>query len=169
MPNLITSTESVTPTQVKIPGTSVSVPGASPKVAAIRKVVDQVLQAKAVDRSAGVATPEAVASARATLNQLDQTLDKGLMQAGKDGRLTKKRFAPADRLADANEDLALTLAAVAEAQATSSFEVDDLEEALRDLRKHVTQLARQVARSSAAASESVSWLCAAATIETNES
>lgn len=151
--------------QVKIPGTSVTVAGPSAKVTAFRKMVDEVLQAKAVERSPGAATHSALTDAMATIGKVNDALETGLAQAGKDGRVTKKRFAPVDRLADANDDLALAVRAIADAQATGSFDADDLDEVLQSLQKTVTQLARQVSRGTATTSDGVKWLCDAGMIK----
>jgi ParB-like chromosome segregation protein Spo0J len=168
-PSVVAATEGSAPAPVKIPGTSVTVAGPSKKVSSLRTVVDQVLQAKAVERSPGVASAESLTKAKATLNKMNEVLETGLAQAGKDGRVTKKRFAPVDRLADANEDLALAVSAIADAQATSTFEADDLDEVLQDLRKRVTDLAKRVSRGTATTSDGVAWLCAAAVIKVNGS
>jgi ParB-like chromosome segregation protein Spo0J len=166
-PNLVGDTPPVAADPVKIPGTSITVSGPSPKVAALRTLANDVLQAKAIARAPASVSAASVRAAAERLTKIDEILDKGLTKAGKDGRITKKRFAPVDRLNDANEDLALAVAAVAEAQATSTFDPSDLEDAIGDLRKQLTQLARHVART-ASNSENVRWLGAAATLKLDE-
>ena len=49
-------------------------------------------------------------------------------------RLTKKRLAAADRIADATEDLNLALYAVVDALQTSNFDAEDIDESLKEFR-----------------------------------
>ncbi len=169
MPSVVASSGAAVPPKIKIPGTSVSVAGPSPKVTALRKIVDEALKAKAVERSPGAVSAANQATARTTIGKLNDALESGLTQAGKDGRKTKKRFAPVDRLTDANEDLLLAIGAIAEAQATSTFEADDLDDVLQDLRKHIIALAKRISLGTATTSDGVAWLCAAAVIKIDES
>jgi DNA-binding GntR family transcriptional regulator len=140
---------------LKIPGTGISVAGPSQKVEALRTLTDQVLQARAVELAKGAATPAAVAAADAMLRKVDEALDVALTQAGKQGRVIKKRFAAVDRLSHS---------AVADARSTSNFNPDDLEDALVQLKANVVKLAQLVTRGNDSKSDGISWLRAVASV-----
>jgi hypothetical protein len=149
---------------VNIPGTSVSVPGDSPKVMALRALTTEVLQARAVELAPAVVSAQAATEASQTLKKMDDALDSALTLAGKQGRVTKKRFAASDRLSDANEDLALTLSAVADARSTGTFTADDLDDGLADLRTNLAKLAQLLSRGPVGDSAGIAWLRAAASL-----
>jgi hypothetical protein len=142
---------------VRIPGTKITAAGPSQRVQALRALTTSVLQARAVEMAKG-ATPAAATAATASLRDIDTALDKALEQAGKQGRVIKRRFAPADRLTDANDDLDLCVLAVAQARATNNFDAGDLDEQLVTLKNTLIKLAQQVCRDSSTQSEGVAWL-----------
>lgn len=150
---------------VKIPGTSIIAAAPSPKVQALRALTDEALRARAVELAPGAVTPDSLQQANASLRKLETALDGALTQAGKHGRVTKKRFAPADRLSDANDDLELSLAAVAEARSTGNFNQTDLEDALLAMKSNIAKLAQLVSRDAQVIGEGVAWLRAAATAD----
>ncbi len=154
---------------IKIPGTSITAAAPSQKVQALRALTDEALRARAVELAPGAVTPESLTKANASLRKLETALDGALTQAGKQGRVIKKRFAAADRLSDANEDLELSLAAVAEARSTGNFDPDDLEEVLLALKRNIGKLAQLVARGPQGTGEGVAWLRAAATADDRSS
>jgi hypothetical protein len=164
MKDVVPALKAAAPSGIKIPGTGISVAGPSQKVEALRSLTDQVLQARAVELAKGAATPAAVAAAHATLKKVDEALDVALTQAGKQGRVIKRRFAAADRLSDANEALELAHSAVADARSTSNFNPEDLEDALVELKANVVKLARLVTRGNDSTSEGVGWLRAVASV-----
>ncbi|WP_369253350.1 transcriptional regulator [Geodermatophilus amargosae] len=164
MKDVLPKPKVASPSGLKIPGTTISVAGPSQKVETLRTLTDQVLQARAVELGQGAATPAAVAAAHATLKKVDEALDVALTQAGKQGRVIKKRFAAADRLSDANEALELSHSAVADARSTSNFNPEDLEDALVQLRANVVRLAQLVTRGNDSKSDGVSWLRAVASM-----
>ena len=82
---------------------------------------DAALQARAVTENGSSAAPAEVSDASAKLQAIDEVLESVLEQAGRDGRVRKRRFAPADRLSDANDDLQLVLEAVAERTSDGKF------------------------------------------------
>ena len=161
MKDLLPATTEPAPA-VKIPGTSIVAPGASAKVSALRDLTTTVLKARAVELGASTASPEDVSKAADSLRSIDTALDTALTQAGKTGRITKKRYAAADRLSDATEDIELALHAVSEARATGNFEVEDLDEVLSSLRVALTKLAQLATRGSEdesdPAADGVAWL-----------
>jgi hypothetical protein len=157
------STEAATPAPaLKIPGTSITAAAPSQSVQALRTLTDTVLRARAVGLSPDAVTPEASALASSTLKNLDAALDNALTKAGRTGRVIKKRFAAVDRLSDANEDLELSLSAVADARATSNFDPEDLDEMLIALKNNLVKLAQLVTRGTNTTSEGVTWLRAVA-------
>lgn len=150
---------------VRIPGTSIVANPASPKTEALRALVTEVLKARAVDTAAAAVPKETAESASNRLKKLNSELDTALDHAGRTGRLVKRRFAAADRLADANEDLHLALDSVAEARATNNFNAEDLDEQLLELKQHLVKLAQLVGRGPQVEVEGVVWLRAVATLD----
>ena len=157
LPSASSSSAAPTPA-VRIPGTSISVPGPSEQVQALKKLTTEVLRARSIAMAPGAASPSEVSKAAELLSKIDQSLVKGLDHAGKQGRVVKRRFAPADRVSDACDDIDLAVAAVADARATSNFEPADLDESLMTLRTALEKLATIVTRSSEDAGEGVAWL-----------
>jgi hypothetical protein len=155
---------------LKIPGTSITTEAPSRKVEALRALTDQALKARAVELAPGAVTPAAFTEATKLVSGMTAALEKSLEQAGKNDRITKKRFAPADRISDAGDDLTLAVAAIADARSTGNFDADDLSDALLELKASIQQVARLVARGlpvgdeAEAPSEGVAWLLAAANI-----
>lgn len=149
---------------VTIPGTSITVAGPSSRVIALRALTTEVLQARAVELAPAAVSAQAATEASQILKKVDVALDSALTLAGKQGRVTKKRFAASDRLSDANEDLALTISAVAEARSTGTFNADDLDDGLADLRTNIAKLAQLLSRGPVSESSGIAWLRAAASV-----
>jgi hypothetical protein len=149
---------------IKIPGTTITAAAPSQNVQALRAFTTSILRDRAVELSPELVTPEASALASSSLKKLDVALNTGLTRAGKSNRIIKKRFEAADRLSDANEALALTLFAVADARATNNFDPEDLDEVLIALRGHLLKLAQLITRGSDTTSEGVNWLKAVASM-----
>lgn len=145
------------PTIRRIPGTDIAAPPPTDRVQALGELTTTALRARAVSENRGSAAPAAVSEASATLQAIDAVLESVLDQAGRDGRVKKRRFAPADRLSDANEDLGLVLEAVAEARSTGNFAADDLDDGLLMLKAKLERLAQQVSKD-ANGGEGVTWL-----------
>jgi hypothetical protein len=152
------------PSGVKIPGTSITVPGPSAEVVALRKLTTTALQAKAAALNSGTTTAEETEKANSTLAELNNSLGKALDQAGKQGRLQKRKYAAVDRLSDACDDLELTITAVAEAKGTANFDPVDLDETLLTFRSLVNKLSAIVNRGSCSNAEGAAWLQAVANI-----
>lgn len=145
-------------TAVKIPGTAITVPGPSQDVQALRQLTTDVLRARSVANAVGAATPEEVTKAGGLLGKLDDSLVKALDHAGKQGRVVKRRFAPADRLSDASDDLELAVAAVAEARATGNFDPADLDEVLITLKSNFAKLSSIISRGADSDAEGLAWV-----------
>jgi hypothetical protein len=141
-----------------IPGTTIIPPSPTDRVQALRELTTSALKARAVMENGSNAAPAEVSEATAELQAIDDVLEPVLDQAGRDGRVRKRRFAPADRLSDANDDLKLVLEAVADARATGNFAADDLDDGLLTLKSSLERLAQQVERSDANGGEGVAWL-----------
>ena len=149
---------------IKIPGTTITAAAPSQNVQALRAFTTSILRDRAIELSPELVTPEASALASTSLKKLDVALNTGLTRAGKSNRIIKKRFEAADRLSDANESLALTLFAVADARATNNFDPEDLDEVLIALKEHLLKLAQLITRGSDTTSEGVNWLKAVASM-----
>lgn len=149
---------------VKIPGTSITAPAPSQRVEALKALTNEVLRARAVQLTPDAATPESLTRASAFIDTIDGALDGALTQAGKQGRLIKKRYAAVDRLADANDDLEHAQREVANARSTGNFDADDLDEALLMLKSNITKLAQRVLPGTHSTGEGVAWLRAAASL-----
>lgn len=149
---------------VAIPGTKIRTQGPSQKVQALRKATDRALQAKAIQVVGGDVSPARIQEAGEILGRLNESMEVALDVAGRQGRVTKRRHAPSERLSDANDDLELALTAVAEAKSTSNLNAEDLEEAVSSLRSTLVKLAQLIDPSSEAETPGLSWLRAAALI-----
>jgi len=164
MKDALPPAKTVAAASVKIPGTKITVAGPSQRVEQLRELTTEVLRAKAVEVSSQSASPQAVTNAEAKLQEIAAALEPALDKAGKQSRVIKRRFAAADRLSDANEDLGQLLQAVGQAKATSDFKAEDLDDSLVELRKHLTQLARMVGPAVEGQGEGVAWLRALASL-----
>jgi hypothetical protein len=147
-----------------IPGTTLQAPAPAAKVAAVRAVADRVLKARAVGRANGGATAVEVTNASKAIQEVGDAVENGLDREGRSSRLKKVRYAAADRISDANDDLALAQEAVTQARATSNFDPEDLDEPIRDLRQNLRNLARLVARDGENLPEGLQWLHAVARV-----
>ena len=145
-----------------IPGTKVRPKGPGDEVKKLRELTTKVVRARATEQSPAAASPKAINSAAKQLAEVDDALDAGLDKAGKTNRIVKKRFAAADRVSDANENLELSITAVADARATGNFNPDDLDDELVTLRTSLIKLAQVTARSGEGDSPGLQWLRAVA-------
>lgn len=157
----------------RIPGTSVTVPGPNPEVKALQDFTTDILRAKAIGFAPSGATPAEVQEASSKISALTQSMDKALDHAGRRGRIVKKRLAAAERLSDACEDLDFAVNCIAEARATSTFNVEDLDEPLLTLKDKLSKLYAMTARGIDLQDETVpdgvAWLRAAATADIKRS
>lgn len=154
-----------------IPGTSIPVEQPSQRLQQLKALTNEVLQAKAVvTASSGEVSDSARAAAQARVQDLSGAMDGALDKAGRNARLKQRKVAPADRIADAVEDLDLAVQAIAGARSVGQFDADDLEGALTLLRGSVERLAQlvrlndtdSVHSDGAAFGDGISWLLAAA-------
>src|SRR3954468_16987708 len=145
-----------------IPGTKLQAPAPAAKVAAVRAVADRVLKARAVEQAKGDATAAEATKAAKAIEEIDAAVEHGLDKEGRSSRLKKVRYAAADRLTDANDDLVLATEAVTQARSTSNYDAEDLDEPLRELRQNLRNLARIVARDPEGLPEGLQWLHAVA-------
>ena len=143
---------------VKIPGTSITVPGPSPEVQALRQLTTSILRAKSVALAPGAAVPAEVTKANDLLQKIDESVVKALDHAGKQGRVVKRRLAPVDRISDACDDLELAVSSVAEARATGNFDPTDLDEILVTLKSNLEKLSAIVTRGSDSDAEGIAWI-----------
>jgi ParB-like chromosome segregation protein Spo0J len=159
-------TDVVATTARTIPGTAIKTAAPSAELAALRHLTTSILQAKAVQLSPSRAAPDKLAEAGKTLQKVDTALDSALDKAGKNSRVIKRRYAAAERLADAAENLDLATTAVAEARATANFDADDLDDVLSQIQQSFSRLAQVVSRSSEVPVDrpGLAWLRAAASL-----
>jgi hypothetical protein len=143
---------------VRLPGTSISVPGDSPEVKGLRDFVTRVLQFKAAIISPEHASASGVEEADRFLGKLNQELEDALGLAGKQVRVKKRQLAPAERISDACDDLELAAAAIADARATSNFDAAAIEDAIINLKAQLIRLAHNVTRGADNHADGVAWL-----------
>jgi ParB/Sulfiredoxin domain len=156
------------PPPSKIPGTSITVPGPSKEVEALRELTTSVLRARAIANAPSAASPDEVTKANEFLGKVEESLVKGLDHAGKQGRVIKRRFAAADRISDACDDLEFAVAAVAEARATSNFDPADLDESLMKLKSNLEKLSSIITRGADEGPDGVAWIRAVGKIVSNQ-
>lgn len=156
MKGVLPETTASQKTSVKIPGTSISVPGPSAQVQAVRELSTTILRAKSVAAAGG--PDDEITKAKKVIESFERSLEKALDHAGKQGRVVKRRFAPADRISDACDDLNLAVQAVAEARSTGNFDPSDLDEILLTLKSSLTKLNAIVSRGSEVQSEGLTWI-----------
>lgn len=145
---------------VRIPGTNIKVSGPSPEVQALKQFTTKILRAKSICNSSNSATPEEQKQASDFLGNTFEKLEKALDRAGKQVRISKRRFAPSERVSDATEDLELAVSSVADARAKGEFDPSDLDEALVSFRSRLEKFALIVTRGANAESEGegIAWL-----------
>lgn len=133
-------------TSINVPGIpgGLQVAGPSSQTLRVSALTDSVLKARAVKQSPVYASPDEVKTSTAMLNHFDSALEDGLTLAGKSARLKKTQDAPIQSLEDATEDLRAAVAAIANSKAASSFDADELDNALMSLKKELTRLAQHV-------------------------
>jgi hypothetical protein len=164
MKSLLDGTPAPVAAPLRIPGTSITAPGPSPKVESLRSLTTKVLKARSAAITPTAVTPEGLSAATDSLKTVDAALEKALDQASRVGRVVKKKFAAVDRISDANEDLELAVAAVAEARSTGSFDPEDLDEALLTLKRTLAKLAQLATREGGAEADGLRWLRGAAAL-----
>jgi hypothetical protein len=147
-----------------IPGTTIEAPAPALKVAKVRAIADRVLKATAVAHATKEVAPDAVKGAHETLALVDGAVELGLNREERSHRLKRVKFAAADRLSDANDAVAQALDAVSQARAASSFEPEDFDEPLRELRQNLRKLARLATAADGPLPEGLEWLRAVARI-----
>ncbi|MFF2605056.1 ParB N-terminal domain-containing protein [Arthrobacter koreensis] len=152
-------------TTVRIPGTTLSAPGPSATVEAIRAATTAVLQAKATTQLRAHVSSAKRSAAEQLLETTEVALDNGLDLAGRQGRVRKKKLEAADRLSDANEALGLTLEAIAGAKATGNFSMSDLEEGIGIMRGNLHKLAQILSRGAVEGTDAVRWLQAISRVQ----
>jgi len=149
---------------VTIPGLTITADAPSAAVTSLRALTDKVLKARAVAENQDDVTPADIQDATRTLQDVKETLERGLTQAGRSSRVLKTRLAPVDRLSDAVDDLRETLSAVAQARSTGNFDPDDLDDVLTSMREHLVKLAQLAAREPSESSQGLAWLRAVASL-----
>jgi hypothetical protein len=158
MKSALTGIAPIATPELKIPGTSITVPGPSQEVQALRELTTKILRAKSIAIAPETATPEETTKANKLLAKMDESVIKALDHAGKQGRIVKRRLAPIDRISDACDDLELAVSSVAEARATGNFEPADLDEILITLKSNLNKLSAIVTRGCESDTEGIAWI-----------
>lgn len=146
------------PSPVTIPGTSIVADAPSTRVESLRTLTTETLKARAVELAPEAVAPDVVARAGESLTTVREALNSALEQAGRTGRVVKKKLAAADRLSDANDLIELSVSAVAEARATGAFDPEDLDEVLQTLKKNLGRLAQLAVRDGLPDTGGLVWL-----------
>jgi ParB-like chromosome segregation protein Spo0J len=152
------STKSPTSAAVSIPGLSVTVADDAAVVKQAREMTDKVLRARSNTRPGTAADTSKQDESNELIQTLWKSADGALELAGRDERLRQRKVAPADRLSDASESIALATADVAQGLATKLIDADSIDEALVSLRNALFALSRQVHRAVPDTGEGVAWL-----------
>jgi hypothetical protein len=168
LPKSLTPKPSPEPTPIVIPGLSFTVDGPSQRVRSMQALTDEILKARVLEGAASLGSASDVADASAKLTDFREALDKGLDNAGRSARLTKKRLAAADRISDATDDINLALHAVVDALQTNNFKAEDLDDSLKELCAAIGKLSKTATRNVdvADAGEGLAWLRAAGELST---
>jgi len=139
-PGLVPDSEGGNGEGTTVPGLNISIPGSSNEVHAMKDFATAVFKAKATINNAEDMTIDDVAAAGKLVESVRTALDKAVINAGKNATYKQRKFAPAERIADAAELVRLAKSSIADAKAESSFDPDDLDEPLSSLRDAVRDL-----------------------------
>ena len=145
-----------------IPGTTIPAPGPSAQVSGLKALTTEIAQARAVSQAGGQAPVGTVKHANEKLEAAKNAINDALDKAGKNNRIVKKKLGPSERLSDANEDLSLTIDAIAQARTTHNFDASDLEDGTQLLRANLVKLAQAAIRSGDELASGRAWLKAVA-------
>ncbi|MGW2466235.1 hypothetical protein [Streptomyces bauhiniae] len=152
---------------VSVPGLGLDVPAASAGVSAARALNDQILRAAAMKKAPDLTDSER-AKAQELFDEARSAFDKAIDQAGRDGRVRKrKQMAPA-RLADACASIDQCVIEIVQARTSQSFDEEAFDEAVLKLRESLRKLAQQSGRGIPNPGDGVSWLLAAAAVEVTQ-
>ncbi|MFI6796078.1 hypothetical protein [Streptosporangium canum] len=146
------------PATVKIPGLGINVTDTSSKIRQARATTDTVLRAKAQTAAATQLTPKESAEANNVIAAADKAIESGLMSAGRDIRLRKRKLAAPERLSDANDLLRSCIDDIAQARSQGLFDHEALDDAILGLRDTLRRLAQQASRGVAEPGEGLIWL-----------
>ena len=153
---------------IAVPGLGVTIPAASPTVAKYRSLNNTILRAKATTIASDVHLSEELKrSAQAKIDDFKDMFDTALDQAGRDGRVRKrKQLAPA-RLAEACADIDQCVVDLVQARASRSLDEEAFDDAVLKLRDSIRKLAQQAGRGIPLPGDGVSWLLEAAAAKGN--
>lgn len=129
-----------------IPGTSIKAPQPVPEVASLKTLTDNILKARVIEAAGTTAPADMLSEASQALAEVRDKLTNGIVKADVKAKQRKRKTAAVERLSDANEDLELTLEAIAQARQSQNFDPDDLDEALLRIRENLRKLARDASR-----------------------
>ncbi|MET8246184.1 hypothetical protein ABZV31_18215 [Streptomyces sp. NPDC005202] len=152
------------PKAVAVPGLGLAVPAASSRVSAARALNDQILRATAIAKAPDLPDSEK-AKAQELFKEAQDAFNEAIDQAGRDGRVRKrKQLAPA-RLADACASIDQCVIELVQARTSQSFDEEAFDEAVLKLRESLRKLAQQSGRGIPNPGDGVSWLLAAVAAE----
>lgn len=157
-PDITESSGAVATGTVDIPGLGAVPTAENGPSEAARAATDAVLRARAISKSSSVVGDDLVKKANETLSSAESLVEQGLDREGRTARLKKRKFAPAERISDATEDIAEATSAVHEARSTNTFDPSDIDESLVSLRNALVRLADLMLRDTEPDSEGLDWL-----------
>ena len=154
------------PSNVKIPGLGVEVPGAGTQARVTRALTDELLKAKAAAQSALSADADGTTSraAAAKLAAARESFDRALKPAGRDARLQQRKLAAPERLSDACDDIELCAGDLAQSRATRAVDDSAFDDAVIRLRAAIAKLAKEARRTFTEPGEGVDWLLSIAEV-----
>ncbi|MFF3646233.1 transcriptional regulator [Streptomyces sp. NPDC002564] len=158
LPNTLKAEAAAPAAGVTIPGLNRTMKAAAPKVAAAKKLTDQVLRAKAIETAEDSSLTERGRTATEAFSAARGAFEDALEPAGKDARVRKRKQAAQDRITDACQDIEQCITDLTLARASGSLDEEAFDEAVLTLRETLTKLAVATQRSIKAPGDGVSWL-----------
>lgn len=160
MPSLVPDAGPTSPETRTIPGTAIAAPQPAPEVASLKTLTNKVLRARVIEAVGPGAPADLATEASEELTEVRTKLTGAIVTADIKAKQQKRKAAAVDRLGDANEDLDLTVEAIAQARASQSFDPDDIDEALLRMRENLGKLIRAASRGidEASMGEGLRWL-----------
>lgn len=143
---------------VVIPGLGRTVKGPSATLSAAKALTDAVLQAKAASQPGSAAPPEVAAEAQKEFGRLKKAINHALDDAGRDGRIKKRKQAAPARLADAGRDIEQCVTDLVMSRASRSLDEEAFDDAVIELRQNLEKLAIEAKRTVQQPGDGVTWL-----------
>ncbi|MDH6226811.1 hypothetical protein [Streptomyces sp. MJP52] len=163
-PSLADGSSTQVTSGITVPGLGLAVPSASSGVAAAKALNDKILQAVAIGKAEDAPETERV-KAMQVYEEAKDAFNDAIDQAGRDGRLRKRKQQAPARLADACASIDQCVMDIVQARTSQSFDEEAFDEAVLKLKESIRKLAQQAGRGIPNPGDGVSWLLAAAVAE----